>query len=84
MQSLTLKTKKKIKLKKLESYDPIAIFLEDTIVQTLKCSWNKGSLLKPGKMIFGRFAFDFDSQRQVSRMSFHSTFKALKTAKSNG
>ena len=40
--------------------------------------------MKPGKMVFGRFALDFDSRRQVSRMSFHSTFKALKTATSNG
>ena len=40
--------------------------------------------MKPGKTVFGRFALHFDLWRQISRMSFHSTFKALKTATSNG
>ena len=40
--------------------------------------------IKPGKTVFGRFALHFDSRRQISRMSFHSTFRVLKTATSNG
>ena len=85
--------KEKRKLKNLENYDPIAFSLHDMIVQCLK--WDKREevkltvfrylkYMKPGKTVFGRFALDFDSHRQVSRMSFHSTFKGLKTAPSNG
>ena len=85
--------KEKRKLKNLENYDPIAFSLHDMIVQCLK--WDKREevkltvfrylkYMKPGKTVFGRFALDFDSRRQVSRMSFHSTFNGLKTATSNG
>ena len=34
--------------------------------------------MKPGKTVFARFDLDLDLQYQISRMSFHSFFKALK------